>query len=86
MPQRGFHAAYRHGAREAVDDHRTVAASCGISLLPASFEGVRLAGVVCRPLADPDATTSLLLARHAEGGGPLAEAFVALAQAAAIAG
>jgi DNA-binding transcriptional LysR family regulator len=60
-----------------------VAAGCGISVLPGSFEGIHMEGVVYRPLADPEATTSMLLARHAEGGGPLAEAFVALAQAAA---
>ena len=60
-----------------------VAAGCGISVLPGSFEGIHMEGVVYRPLADPDATTSMLLARHTEGGGPLAEAFVALAQAAA---
>jgi DNA-binding transcriptional LysR family regulator len=60
-----------------------VAAGCGISVLPGSFEGIHMEGVVYRPLADPEATTSMLLARHGEGGGPLAQAFVALAQAAA---
>jgi len=60
-----------------------VAAGCGISLLPSSFEGIHMDGVVYRPLADPDATTAMLLARHAEGGGPLVDAFVALAEAAA---
>ena len=60
-----------------------VAAGCGISVLPSSFEGIHMEGVVYRPLADPAATTSMLLARHAEGGGPLVDAFVALAQAAA---
>ncbi|MFJ1470528.1 LysR substrate-binding domain-containing protein [Massilia orientalis] len=60
-----------------------VAAGCGISVLPSSFEGIHMEGVVYRPLADPDATTAMLLARHAEGGGPLVDAFVALAQAAA---
>jgi DNA-binding transcriptional LysR family regulator len=60
-----------------------VAAGCGISLLPSSFEGIHMDGVVYRPLADPEATTAMLLARHAEGGGPLVDAFVALAEAAA---
>jgi DNA-binding transcriptional LysR family regulator len=60
-----------------------VAAGCGISLLPATFEGIHMEGVVYRPLDDPAATTSLLLARHAEGGGVLAQAFIALAQEAA---
>jgi DNA-binding transcriptional LysR family regulator len=57
-----------------------VAAGCGISVLPSSFEGIHMEGVVYRPLADPAATTAMLLARHAEGGGPLVDAFVALAQ------
>ncbi|MGJ7917825.1 LysR substrate-binding domain-containing protein [Massilia sp. LXY-6] len=60
-----------------------VAAGCGISVLPSSFEGIHMEGIVYRPLADPDASTSMLIAQHAEGGGPLAQAFVALAKAAA---
>jgi DNA-binding transcriptional LysR family regulator len=60
-----------------------VAAGCGISVLPSSFEGIHMEGVVYRPLEDAAATTSMLLARHAEGGGPLVDAFVTLAQAAA---
>jgi DNA-binding transcriptional LysR family regulator len=60
-----------------------VAAGCGISVLPSSFEGIHMDGIVYRPLADPEATTAMLLARHAEGGGPLVDAFVALAEAAA---
>ena len=60
-----------------------VAAGCGISVLPSSFEGIHMEGVVYRPLADPQATTALMLARRTEGGGPLVEAFVALATAAA---
>jgi hypothetical protein len=38
-------------------------------------------GVVYRPLADAEATTSLLLAQRSDDGGPLVEAFVALAKA-----
>ena len=60
-----------------------VAAGCGISVLPGSFEGIHMEGVVYRPLADPAATTAMLLARRAEGGNPLVDAFVAVAQAAA---
>jgi DNA-binding transcriptional LysR family regulator len=59
-----------------------VGAGCGISVLPSSFEGIHMEGVVYRPLADPAATTSMLLARHADGGGPLVDAFVAIARAA----
>jgi DNA-binding transcriptional LysR family regulator len=60
-----------------------VAAGCGISVLPGSFEGVHMEGVVYRPLGDPEVRTPMLLAQHAEGGGPLAQAFAAVAQAAA---
>jgi len=60
-----------------------VAAGCGISVLPGSFEGIHMEGVVYRPLADPAATTAMLLARRAECANPLVDAFVAIAQAAA---
>jgi DNA-binding transcriptional LysR family regulator len=60
-----------------------VAAGCGISVLPGGFEGIHMEGVVYRPLADPDARTAMLLARQAEGGGPLVETFAAVALAAA---
>jgi DNA-binding transcriptional LysR family regulator len=56
-----------------------VAAGCGISVLPSSFEGIHMEGIVYRPLADAAATTALLLARRTDGGGPLVEAFVGLA-------
>jgi DNA-binding transcriptional LysR family regulator len=61
-----------------------VAAGCGISVLPSSFEGIQMDGVAYRPLSDPAAATSMLLAQHAEGGSPLAKAFVALAREAAL--
>lgn len=59
-----------------------VAAGCGISVLPISFNTIRMEGVCYRPLADPDATTTLLLAQRRGETAPLVEAFVALARAA----
>ena len=79
----GFTPRIAMEAGEASTIIGLVAAGCGISVLPSSFEGIHMEGVVYRPLLDPDATTAMLLARHAEGGGPLVDAFVALAQAAA---
>lgn len=60
-----------------------VAAGCGVSVLPSSFDRIRMDGVVYRPIADTSASTSLLLARRRDEQSPLADAFVALATAAA---
>ncbi|WEF30632.1 LysR substrate-binding domain-containing protein [Pseudoduganella chitinolytica] len=60
-----------------------VAAGIGISVLPSSFDRIRMEGVVYRPLADPAATTTMMLAQRGEDGNPRVAAFVALAEAAA---
>lgn len=60
-----------------------VAAGSGISVLPSSFEIIRLSGVCYRPLADPEANTALLLARRTEDVSPLVAGFVAVAEEAA---
>ncbi|MES2015673.1 MAG: LysR family transcriptional regulator [Pseudomonadota bacterium] len=60
-----------------------VAAGCGVSLLPASFDRIRMDGVAYRAILDPGATTTLLLARRKAEHAPLVDAFVALAIAAA---
>lgn len=60
-----------------------VAAGCGVSLLPKSFDRIRMDGVCYRPISDAAATTSLLLAQRDEAASPLVQAFVALALAAA---
>jgi DNA-binding transcriptional LysR family regulator len=77
----GFTPQIAMEAGEASTIIGLVAAGCGISVLPSSFEGIRMEGVVYRPLADAEATTSLLLAQRSDDGGPLVEAFVALAKA-----
>lgn len=60
-----------------------VAAGCGVSVLPSSFDRIRMDGVCYRPITDADATTTLLLAQRTGENAPLAAAFVALAIAAA---
>ena len=61
-----------------------VAAGCGVSVLPASFDRIRMDGVRYRPLAGSAANTSLLLAQRKDEPSPLVQAFVALATAAAL--
>ena len=53
-----------------------VAAGSGITLLPASFERIRLDGVTCRPLSDAGAITMLYLAQREEQTSPMVAAFV----------
>ena len=60
-----------------------VAAGCGVSVLPSSFDRIRLDGAVYRKLSGKTARTTLLLARRGEDRSPLVAAFVALAEAAA---
>ncbi len=60
-----------------------VAAGCGISVLPASFDRIRMDGVCYRQISDEGASTRLLLARRDGEHAPLVDAFVALAIAAA---
>jgi DNA-binding transcriptional LysR family regulator len=60
-----------------------VAAGCGVSVLPASFDRIRLDGVAYLPIRDQAASTSLLLAQRDGEAAPLVEAFVGLAMAAA---
>ena len=60
-----------------------VAAGCGVSVLPASFDRIRLDGVRYRPLAGSAANTSLLLAQRKDEPSALVQAFVELAMEAA---
>ena len=60
-----------------------VAAGCGVSILPSSFDRIRMDGVAYRPVAGAAAMTTLLLARRSDERSPLVDAFVALATDAA---
>ena len=60
-----------------------VAAGCGVSVLPASFDRIRMDGVCYRQISDKGASTQLLLAQRDGERSPLVDAFVALAVGAA---
>ena len=60
-----------------------VAAGSGVSVLPASFDRIRMDGVCYRQIADAGASTRLLLAQRDDERSPLVDAFVALARTAA---
>jgi DNA-binding transcriptional LysR family regulator len=75
----GFAPHIAQEAGEASTIIGLVAAGCGISLLPSSFDRIRMQGVVYRPLTDPAATTQLMLVRRAGEREALIEAFTKLA-------
>lgn len=77
----GFQPSIAMEAGEASTIIGLVAAGCGISILPASFEIIRMAGVCYRPLSDAAATTALMLAQRKDETSPLVAAFVAIAMA-----
>jgi DNA-binding transcriptional LysR family regulator len=79
----GFRPTIAMEAGEASTIIGLVAAGCGISVLPSSFDIIKMEGVCYRPLADPEATTTLLLARRRDDSAPLVDAFVAIAREAA---
>ncbi|MGZ8291250.1 MAG: LysR substrate-binding domain-containing protein [Telluria sp.] len=75
----GFVPKVAHEAGEASTIIGLVAAGCGVSVLPAAFDRIRMDGVAYRPLLDEAATTTLLLARRKGESSPLVDAFVAMA-------
>ena len=82
----GFAPNIAQQAGEASTIIGLVAAGCGVSILPASFDRIRMDGVSYRPISDRSATTTLLLAQRRDEHSALAEAFVALAREAAASG
>lgn len=79
----GFVPRVGQVAAEASTIIGLVAAGCGVTVLPSSFERIRMDGVAYRPLSGSAASTALLLAHRSDDISPLAAAFVALASAAA---
>jgi DNA-binding transcriptional LysR family regulator len=79
----GFTPTIAMEAGEASTIIGLVAAGSGISVLPSSFDIIRMGGVCYRPLADPEAYTTLLLAQRKDDAAPLVAAFVAVATEAA---
>ena len=55
-----------------------VSAGLGVSVLPASFQHMRIKGVVYRPLLDPDANTAVWLVQRKGNNSPMANAFADL--------
>lgn len=76
----GFKPSIAMEAGEASTIIGLVAAGCGISVLPSSFDIIQMGGVCYRPLADAEATTTLLLAQRKDEISPLVAAFVAVAE------
>jgi DNA-binding transcriptional LysR family regulator len=74
----GFVPRVAQTAGEASTIIGLVAAGSGITLLPASFDRIRMDGICYRPIIDKAATTRLLLAQRAGENSPLVDAFVAL--------
>lgn len=74
----GFVPRIGQTAGEASTIIGLVAAGSGITMLPASFDRIRMDGVCYRPIVDREATTMLLLAQRAGEHAPLVAAFVAL--------
>ena len=81
--QAGFTPDVVMEAGEASTMIGLVAAGCGITVLPGSFDSINMEGVCYRPLADPDARTELSLAQRKDAHGALVDAFIALAREAA---
>jgi DNA-binding transcriptional LysR family regulator len=79
----GFEPRIGQQAGEASTIIGLVAAGCGVSVLPGSFDRIRMDGVCYRTIEDAAATTSLLLARRSDEASPLVDAFVKLAMQAA---
>ncbi|AJO76160.1 LysR family transcriptional regulator [Pseudomonas sp. MRSN 12121] len=74
----GFTPHFAQEAGEAMTIIGLVAAGLGISVLPASYQRMRIDGVVYRPLLDPEAVSAVWLAQRTDQRSPMARAFVEL--------
>lgn len=77
--QVGFEPHIVQEAREASTIIGLVAAGCGISILPESFQCIQMHGVCYRKISDPDAVTALMLASRSGESTPLIDAFFQMA-------
>jgi DNA-binding transcriptional LysR family regulator len=77
----GFKPTIAMEAGEASTIIGLVAAGCGVSVLPSSFDIIRMREVCYRPMADAEATTALYLAKRKDASSPLVAAFVEVASA-----
>ncbi|MEG1040112.1 MAG: LysR substrate-binding domain-containing protein [Pseudomonas sp.] len=74
----GFSPHFAQEASEAMTIIGLVSAGLGVSVLPASFQRMRIDGVVYRTLLDDGADTAVWLVQRRESSSPMADAFAAL--------
>jgi len=77
----GFEPKVSMEAREPSIIIGLVAAGCGISILPESFNYIRIKGVCYRPISDAAASMQLMLASRSSETSPLVASFFKLAVA-----
>lgn len=76
--QAGFSPHFAQEASEAMTIIGLVSAGLGVSVLPASFQRMRIDGVVYRELLDEGADTAVWLVRRRESSSVMADTFAAL--------
>lgn len=76
--QAGFSPHIAQEAGEAMTIIGLVSAGLGVSVLPASFQHMRIKGVVYRPLLDADSSTAVWLVQRKGNLSPMAKAFAEL--------
>lgn len=74
----GFSPHFAQEASEAMTIIGLVSAGLGVSVLPASFQAIRISGVIYRPLLDEAAQSAVWLVRRNGPGSAMAEAFARL--------
>lgn len=74
----GFSPLITQEAGEVMTIIGLVAAGLGVTVLPASYQRMRIDGVVYRTLLDPGATSAVWLAQRKDEHSPMAKAFVEL--------
>ena len=74
----GFSPHFAQEAGEAMTIIGLVAAGLGVSVLPASYQRIRIDGVVYRTLLDPQAVTAVWLVQRKGAQTPMAKGFVEL--------
>lgn len=74
----GFSPLITQEAGEAMTIIGLVAAGLGVTVLPASYQRMRIDGVVYRTLLDPEATSAVWLVQRKDQKSPMAKAFIEL--------
>jgi DNA-binding transcriptional LysR family regulator len=74
----GFSPLITQEAGEAMTIIGLVAAGLGVTVLPASYQRMRIDGVVYRTLLDAEANTAVWLVQRRDQHSPMAKAFVEL--------